>query len=99
MTRKYGIGLDIGIGSVGFAVISRTNREDARIEDLGVRLFDSGETNDHKARKSQERRAHRSVRRLIRRRAHRKDRVKKFLQKNDRQRKGVAVGHNNHSAR
>ena len=81
MTRKYGIGLDIGIGSVGFAVISRTNKEDARIEDLGVRLFDSGETNDHKARKSQERRAHRSVRRLIRRRSHRKDRVKKFLQK------------------
>ena len=33
MTRKYGIGLDIGIGSVGFAVISRTNKEDARIED------------------------------------------------------------------
>ena len=81
MSRKYGIGLDIGIGSVGFAVISRTNKEDARIEDLGVRLFDSGETNDHKARKSQERRAHRSVRRLIRRRAHRKERVKNFLQK------------------
>ncbi len=81
MTRKYGIGLDIGIGSVGFAVISRTNKEDARIEDLGVRLFDSGETPDHKSRKSQERRKYRSVRRLIRRRAHRKDRVKKFLQK------------------
>jgi len=81
MSRKYGIGLDIGIGSVGFAIISRTNKEDARIEDLGVRLFDSGETNDHKARKSQERRAHRSVRRLIRRRAHRKERVKNFLQK------------------
>ncbi len=81
MSRKYGIGLDIGIGSVGFAVVSRTNKEDARIEDLGVRLFDSGETNDHKARKSQERRAHRSVRRLIRRRAHRKERVKNYLQK------------------
>lgn len=81
MSRKYGIGLDIGIGSVGFAVISRTNKEDARIENLGVRLFDSGETNDHKARKSQERRAHRSVRRLIRRRTHRKERVKNFLQK------------------
>lgn len=81
MTRKYGIGLDIGIGSVGFAVISRTNKEDARIEDLGVRLFDSGETPDHKARKSQDRRIYRGTRRLIRRRAHRKDRVKKFLQK------------------
>lgn len=83
MTRKYGIGLDIGIGSVGFAVISRTNKEDARIEDLGVRLFDSGEfiKNNKKNRKSQERRRFRGIRRLVRRRAHRKDRVKKFLQK------------------
>ena len=34
MERKYGIGLDIGIGSVGYAVISRTNNLDARIEDI-----------------------------------------------------------------
>lgn len=81
MKRKYGIGLDIGVGSVGFAVISRTNDEDARIETLGARLFDSGETADRKASLSQERRGYRSVRRLIRRRKHRKDRVKFFLQK------------------
>mgnify|MGYP000523775070 CR=1 FL=1 len=48
MERKYGIGLDIGIGSVGYAVISRTNNLDARIEDIGVRLFDSGENNPPK---------------------------------------------------
>lgn len=81
MARKYGIGLDIGVGSVGFAAVSWTNEEDARIETLGARLFDSGETTDRKASLCQERRSYRSVRRLIRRRKHRKDRVKHFLQK------------------
>lgn len=79
--RKYGIGFDIGVGSVGFAVLSWTDEEDARIETLGARLFASGETADRKASLSQERRGYRSARRLIRRRKHRKDRVKFFLQK------------------
>jgi len=39
MKRKCGIGLDIGIGSIGYVVISRTNNFDARIEDLGVRVL------------------------------------------------------------
>ncbi len=81
MERKYGIGLDIGVGSVGFTVLSWTNENDSRIETLGARLFDSGETADRKASLCQERRGYRSVRRLIRRRKHRKDRVKNFLQK------------------
>lgn len=82
--RKFGIGLDIGIGSVGFAVLSWSNDEDARIEHVGARLFESGELGKPtggKNRKSQERRGFRSVRRLVRRRAHRKERVKRFLQK------------------
>lgn len=33
MVRRYGIGFDIGIGSVGYAVLSWTNEKDARIED------------------------------------------------------------------
>ena len=81
MTNKYGIGLTIGVGSVGFAVISQDNNCDDRIEDFGVRFFDSGETANHKARKSHERRAYRNFRRLVRRRVHRKERVKVFLQK------------------
>ena len=87
MERHYGIGLDIGIGSVGWAVISwlLADKSDARIEDLGVRLFDSGEiahgATAQKNRTSQERRGYRSVRRLERRRKHRKDRAKYFLQK------------------
>lgn len=86
MERKYGIGLDIGIGSVGWCIISWTaaDKNNARIEDLGVRLFDSGElakANAQKNRKSQERRSYRSGRRLVRRRKHRKERAKYFLQK------------------
>lgn len=83
MERHYGIGLDIGIGSVGWAVISWlfANKSDARIEDLGVRLFDSGELEGGKDRKSQKRRVFRGNRRLIRRCKHRKDRAKYFLQK------------------
>lgn len=87
MERKYGIGLDIGIGSCGWCIISwqLPDKSDARIEDLGVRLFDSGEityeATAQKNRKNQERRNYRSVRRLLRRRKHRKERVKRFLQK------------------
>ncbi len=81
MTREYGIGLNIGVGYIGFAVVSKTNKDDARIEDMGVRFFDSGETNDHKARKGQERTLYRKARRIHRRRIHRKDRVKNFLQR------------------
>lgn len=81
MKRKCGIGLDIGIGSIGYVVISRTNNFDARIEDLGVRVFDSGENIRKKASNAQERRGYRSVRRLLRRRKHRKERVKKFFLK------------------
>ncbi len=78
MIGKYGIGLTIGVGSIGFAVISEA---DARVEDFGIRFFDSGETADRKARKNHERRAYRNFRRLVRRRVHRKERVKAFLQK------------------
>lgn len=77
--RKFRIGLDIGIGSVGWAVISYTNREDARIEDFGSRIFVSGELNKGRERTSQERRAFRGVRRLERRRKWRKERLKEYF--------------------
>ena len=77
--KRYIIGADVGIGSVGWSVI---NLDEQRIEDFGVRLFDSGEIVDsnHKKRKSQKRRAFRSMRRLIRRRAHRVVRLKALLE-------------------
>jgi CRISPR-associated endonuclease Csn1 len=78
MERTYRFGFDIGIGSIGWAVISG-EKDTARIEDFGVRIFDSGEKSDGKSRKSQERRAFRSVRRLTNRRHFRKIRLKRFL--------------------
>lgn len=72
------LGLDIGIGSVGWAVI-RDQGEHSRIEDFGVRIFDSGESNQGKDRPTQERRHKRSARRVTRRRSHRRKRLKHYL--------------------
>ncbi len=69
-------GFDVGIGSVGWAVID-TDLE--RIEGAGVRLFDSGERKG-KETLCQQRRGFRSTRRVIRRRAHRISRLKAHLQ-------------------
>ena len=73
------LGLDLGIGSIGWAVIDSENR---RIDDLGVRIFSSGEEGARKAadRASQQRRAKRSVRRQTRRRRQRKTELKSLLQ-------------------
>ena len=75
----YQLGIDIGIGSVGWAVLLDDGKE-TRIEDFGTRIFDSGEINDNgQKRKSQKRRGYRSVRRVERRRTERKERLKNHL--------------------
>ena len=74
--EKYYLGLDVGIGSIGWSVI---NIEKNRIEDFGVRLFESGEDTRKKERFSQKRRRYRGIRRLYRRRSHRKQRLKNYL--------------------
>lgn len=76
------IGLDVGIGSLGWAVIDEDAR---RIDDLGVRIFESGEEGATKAadRASQIRRGYRSTKRLNKRRKQRKLRLKKFLENID----------------
>ena len=76
---KYVLGLDIGIGSVGWAVVRMDGTP--RIETFGVKIFDSGESNNGKDRKSQDRRKFRSTRRLLRRRAHRRARLRFWFQK------------------
>ena len=73
---NYYLGLDVGIGSIGWAVI---NIEKKRIEDFGVRLFDSGEDVKNKNSFCQQRRSKRGIRRLYRRRSHRKMRLKNYL--------------------
>lgn len=77
---KYILGLDVGIGSIGWAVV-RNEEENKRIEDFGVRIFKSGEDARLKKRESQKRRGYRGSRRTLRRRKHRKERIKDYCEK------------------
>ena len=77
--RQYRFAFDIGIGSCGWAVVSEDKTGNRRIEDAGSRIFDSGEKADGKDRKSQERRGFRGVRRVLRRRQHRKELLKNYI--------------------
>ncbi len=69
---KYKLGLDMGIASVGWAVVD----EKGTVIESGVRLFDSADAN-----KNVERRTFRGARRLVRRRKHRVERLKRLLAK------------------
>lgn len=75
---NYYLGLDVGIGSIGWAAINLNNK---RIEDFGVRIFESGEVkaNNKNERASQQCRRNRGIRRLYRRKSHRKLRLKNYL--------------------
>ena len=81
MDREYNIDLEIGIGYISFTVTSKNYAGEEKLEDFGIRMFDSGETNDYKRLKNQDRRMFRNVRRVLRRKVHRKERVKNYLQK------------------
>lgn len=76
---RYVLGLDIGIKSVGWAVIRYGN--DPRIEDFGVRMFDTTENPQSKNNANQDRRGYRARRRVVRRKSHRKARLKTHLQR------------------
>ena len=65
------IGLDVGIGSIGWAILS-VHGTQTFIENFGVRIFDSGENVKARHSECQDRRTFRGVRRLERRRSHRK---------------------------
>lgn len=73
------LGLDVGIGSLGWAVIDEEAR---RIDDFGVRIFESGEEGptDSAHRASQIRRSQRALKRLNKRRKQRKLRLKNLLE-------------------
>ena len=73
----YRIGLDIGIASVGWAVLqNNSDDEPVRIVDLGVRIFDTAEIPKTGESLAGPRRAARTTRRRLRRRKHRLDRIK-----------------------
>lgn len=76
---KYSIGLDIGISSVGWAVI---NLDKERIEDLSSRVFDVAENPKNGSSLAAPRREARSARRRLRRRRYRVSRLRRlFLDK------------------
>ena len=83
MSLRYTLGLDIGIASVGWAVLENNiDGEPIKIERLGVRIFDKAEQPKTGASLAEPRREARGQRRTIRRKRHRKDRIKQLIQQN-----------------
>lgn len=79
---RYGLGLDIGIASVGWCVVALNEADEpCGIVDMGVRAFDKAENPKDGASLALPRREARSARRRARRRAHRKERIRSLLVK------------------
>lgn len=77
----YALGLDIGIGSVGWAVLrNQPNGEPDRVQDLGVRIFDKAEQPKTGASLAAPRRDARSARRRLRRHRHRLERIRYLME-------------------
>lgn len=73
---KYSIGLDIGIASVGWALLG-----EERLIDVGVRCFDKAETADKGESLNLARRSARLLRRRLRRRAWRLTKLARLLKR------------------
>lgn len=79
---NYILGLDIGIASVGWAMVEIDEAENPiRLIDLGVRVFERAEVPKTGDSLAAARRLARSVRRLTRRRAHRLLRARRLLKR------------------
>ena len=79
-SKHYTLGLDIGIASIGWAVLG--NDEDGtpnRIIDLGVRIFEAAEAPKTGESLAAPRRDARSARRRLRRHRHRLERIRYLL--------------------
>lgn len=78
---KYYLGLDLGISSVGWAIMAEDPKTAKHtLYDFGVRLFDVPEVSKTKVSLATQRRGFRSTRRLIRRRKHRLTMLKRYLE-------------------
>lgn len=76
----YRIGLDVGIASVGWAVLeNNSDGEPQRIVNMGSRIFEKAEVPKTGASLAEPRRMARSARRRTRRRRFRKERIKELL--------------------
>lgn len=94
MLLRYTLGLDIGIASVGWAVLKNDiNGVPIKIEDLGAVAFSAAEPATPKKKSNSKKpmpaptlasalRKIRCPRRTIRRKRHRKDRIKQLIQQN-----------------
>ncbi|MDY6299314.1 MAG: hypothetical protein SPL46_04780, partial [Selenomonadaceae bacterium] len=80
--RPYGIGLDIGISSVGWAAVALDHQDaPCGILDMGARIFDAAENPKDGASLAAPRREKRSQRRRLRRHRHRNERIRRMLLK------------------
>ncbi len=76
----YAIGLDIGISSVGSAIIALNEMEEpCGIVRMGVRTFDAAETPKTGASLAEPRRLARGMRRRLRRHSHRLERIRALI--------------------
>lgn len=73
------LGIDLGIASCGWALIEN-KKEGSRIVGLGVRTFDAPETAKERTPTNQLRRQHRGLRRVIRRRRQRMNKIRQMFQ-------------------
>ncbi len=78
---RYTLGLDIGIASVGWAVLRNgLDGEPFKIENLGIRIFDKAEAPKTGASLAAPRRKARSSRRVVRSTRHLKTRIKYLIE-------------------
>ena len=77
---NYAIGLDIGIASVGWAIVALdANENPCGIINMGSRIFDAAEHPKNGASLAAPRREARSARRRLRRHRHRNERIRALL--------------------
>ena len=80
----YALGLDIGIDSVGWAILcNNTEGEPIKVENLGVRIFDKAEQPKTGESLAAPRRSARSARRRLRRHRHRLERIRFAIERAD----------------
>lgn len=81
--EKFVLGLDIGISSIGWALVDIDDEgKPTKIKDVGVRIFTPGENVKTGESKARDRRLKRGVRRVLRRRAFRVNCIRKLLAEN-----------------
>ncbi len=77
--ETWRLGLDLGIGSCGWAIVEESGPASGRIVALGVRTFDVPETDKERTPTNQLRRQHRGLRKVLRRRRQRMNQIRRLF--------------------